>query len=538
MRNIEIEKLREENQLLSQELKQHLFELSILYDISNNISYTLNYDDFFQFVIGSLYKIIDYDICTSLIVLEEERKTKMLIRIAHPVSRQTVKDTKRKVIDALSTLRKNPILEEEITEDIQGEIFDDSRQLETIKASLDVPLFTANGAVGILNVSSVRDVSYSDGEIKLFYTLASQAQIAIDRLQAVLSAEKSKMRMMVEGMSEGVVMFDERDRLVILNAAAKYMLNCEEKEWNVDLLLDFFKNFGLISSLDEIKKETKRIWVKEIYMASPYPHIVRAEASCIQDEAEKSLGTVMVFRDVTKEREIDQMKNDFISLVSHELRTPLTAMKAAVSNLLVGIGGGLSFTQNDCILLIKRNVDRLSRLIADLLDVSRIEAGRIELNKRILDITLLIKEAVLLFQEITAGKNLRLTTHFTPGVESIEADADKITQVITNLVGNAVKFTPSGGEITVKVFKFGEFIQVDVIDTGLGIPKQDLNKVFEKFYQVTSLGSQETAKGTGLGLTISRGIVEKHGGKIWVESELGKGSKFSFTLPVKGQTEI
>lgn len=515
----EIEKLSAENRRLSQELKQRLFELSILYDISNSISYTLDYDDFLQLVMDSLHRIIDYDLCTSLIVLAEEKKTKMVMRIAHPIKRMIVEETKAKVVRALNTLRGEPLLEEEMVLDLKGQILEDKEapQIQKIRSSFDVPLFARDKAIGLLNVASTRDVTYSDDEIKLLYTLASQASAAIERLQAILAVEKSKMKVMVEGMSEGAVMFDEQDRIVIMNTVAKEMLG---------------ENIDLIGPLEEIKKYHSQPRILEINLEKPFPRIIHSEATCISDETGRSQGIVVLLRDVTREREIDEMKSDFVSVVSHELRTPLAAMKGATDNLLDGIAGKLNSPQQECLLITQRNINRLSRLISDLLDISRIEAGRIQLNKQPVDLVGLIKEVLNIFQETAKENDLKLTTHFDSELPKVWADPDKITQVVTNLLGNALKFTPAGGQITIRAASSPDFIQVDVMDTGLGISRQDLEKIFDKFYQVIRSDTPGRTKGTGLGLPISKGIIEKHGGKIWVESELGKGSKFSFTLPI------
>jgi signal transduction histidine kinase len=528
----EIELLREEKEKLSLELKQRLFELAVLYDISNSISYTLDFDIIVGFIMDSLHKILDYDLCLSLIVLEQGKKAKMSIRIWHKVNRSVVEDAKERAIEALAGFRGTALTEDEIIVELKGEIAEEAPASEKIKSSFDVPLFVRDRAVGILNVASIRDISYSDDEIKLFYTIASQAQAAIERLQALLVAEKSKMQAMVEGMSEGVVMFDERDQLVILNATAKDMLGYHQKELNVDYLIKFFQDLGLVSSLEEIKKSEKFPWVRDLCLDKPVVHVIHVEASCLWDQAGKPLGMVIILMDVTREREIGQMKDDFISLVSHELRTPLAAIKGSTDILLDGIMGELNLRQTDCLVIAKRNIDRLSRLINDLLDFSRIEAGKAQLSKQRMDIANLIKDTVSLLEESAKAKDLRLTASFGPDLPEIEVDADKIIQVITNLVGNAIKFTPAGGQITVEVTRVKDVLQIDVVDTGLGVPHQDLVKIFEKFYQVIRLDNSQKTKGTGLGLPICKGIVEKHGGKIWVDSELGKGSKFSFSLPI------
>lgn len=515
----EMERAAQENKRLSQELNKRTFELSILYDIANSISYTLNYDDFLQLVMDSLHKIIDYDICGSLLVVDEGSRARAFTRIVHPVCREIAEDFKNRMISALSGFRNRPIVAAEVSAEIKGE-FGKSADTSAcrILSSFDVPLFVHDDAVGIFSVASTRNISYSDDEIKLLYTLASQAQATIERLQAVLSVEKSKMRIMVEGMSEGVAMFDERDNLVIQNTACREMLG---------------DNFSLVGPLDRIKAGKSAPFSRDIQIEGPFPRIIHSQAKCIEDDMGRFLGIVILLRDVSREREIERMKSDFVSVVSHELRTPLVAMKGAVDNLLDGIGGGeLNPVQKDCLLLSKRNIDRLNRLISDLLDVSRIEAGKIQFNKQPQDITRLINDTLGLFQAGAKEKNIRL--YFLPqgNLPLINIDPDKISQVFTNLVGNAMKFTPAAGEIRVEAYCQGDFLRVDVIDTGLGIPQQDIEKVFDKFYQVNRAGNPATAKGTGLGLPISKGIVEKHGGKIWAESQLGKGSKFSFTLPL------
>ncbi len=530
----EIDKLNEEVKRLSQELKQKNFELSLLYDISNSISYTLNYDEFLRLIMDSINKIIDYDLCTSFIVSEDEKKGKMVMHIVRPVSRAVVEEVKNRVFDEMNGLRGGNVLMEDVLIDIKGEAnIKENGALDSagIKSYFDVPFFSRDKAVGVLNVASTKDVSYSDDEIKLFYTIASQASASIERLQAVLSAEQNKMSAMVEGMAEGVIMFDEKGKLIIFNSAARYMLDYVKDYADANSLINFFREIGFINSLEGICHDQKAIWVKELNLEKPYPHIVHVGSSCLKDDQGKQLGLVLVLRDVTKEREVDRMKDDFVSMVSHELRTPLAAIKGATDNLLEGIAGELNQIGKDSLLISKRNIDRLGRLISDLLDISRIEAGKIQLNKQMVDIKVIALDVVALFKTMTAQKNIKLDVKFADNIPEIEIDSDKIIQVITNLLGNAVKFTPKGGNIDLEVILKDNFIQIDVSDSGIGIPQQDLNRVFDKFYQVTRADAKDRPKGTGLGLPISKGIVEKHGGKIWAESEIGKGSKFIFTLP-------
>ena len=182
----EVEALKEENSRLSRELKQRSFELSVLYEITGSISYTLNYDDFLRIIVQSIHKLINYDICTSLIVRPGEKESRMVIYAAYPLSRGMVESVKKKAIAALNSLRDEQILEEDVSLDIKGEVMGNVSGLEPrMRSSFDVPFFVHDKAVGILNVASAKDISYSDDEIKLLYAIASQASGAAERLQAV-----------------------------------------------------------------------------------------------------------------------------------------------------------------------------------------------------------------------------------------------------------------------------------------------------------------------------------------------------------------
>lgn len=264
-----------------------------------------------------------------------------------------------------------------------------------------------------------------------------------------------------------------------------------------------------------------------------------------------------------KLQEFDQLKSDFVSNVSHELRTPLTAIRMSVDNLLDGVVGEISPTLQRYLAKVQNNTNRLVRLISDLLDLSRIEAGRIELHRTNLDLADVIQDVVESLRPMAAAKGQELSLAPIPTTFTVFADRDKLQQVLINLAGNAVKFTPSGGSIrisahaptsddgaTVRRFDGTEapgvpngrpaeppdlrrFVEVSVEDTGEGIPPDELNAIFEKFHQVRH-ENRHKAQGTGLGLSIAKSLIELHGGQIRVESQPGKGSRFIFTLPIGG----
>src|SRR4030042_67810 len=237
-------------------------------------------------------------------------------------------------------------------------------------------------------------------------------------------------------------------------------------------------------------------------------------------------------------RRIDCMKSEFVSIASHELRTPLAAIKNAVQLVLKGPAGKINENKRRFLSMAERNINRLTNILNDLLNLSRIESGRIELNFENTRLKGLIELTASSLRPHADAKSIRIDVEVSEQLPTVYGDQDKIEQILTNLIGNAIKFTPEGGQIliTAEPSKGGgesqrDMIAVSVKDTGIGIPPEHLDPIFEKFHQVEG-SLQRSVSGTGLGLSITKGLVEAHQGKIYVESEVGKGSAFTFTLPI------
>ncbi len=226
-------------------------------------------------------------------------------------------------------------------------------------------------------------------------------------------------------------------------------------------------------------------------------------------------------------KELDKLKSDFVSMVSHELKTPLAAMRTSAQVLEVADIN--TETKGEMLDIILRNMDRQTNLVNDLLDPSRIESGRMELKFEKLSLDSIIADSVESVRQTAFEKGIALDVELPEDLSSVKADREKLTPVIINLLNNAIKFTSRSGEISIKARELNGQVEVRVSDTGIGIPPEDLDRVFDKFYQVDSTLTRE-AGGTGLGLAICKGIIEAHNGHVWAESELGKGSTFIFTL--------
>ncbi len=226
-------------------------------------------------------------------------------------------------------------------------------------------------------------------------------------------------------------------------------------------------------------------------------------------------------------KELDKLKSDFVSMVSHELKTPLAAMRTSAQ--VLNMGGAGEETKQEMMDIILRNIDRQTNLVNDLLDLSRIESGRMELKIGSVSLDSVIADSIESVKQAVSEKGIKLNVEIPEGISLVKGDREKLTQVVINLLNNAIKFTPRSGEISIKARELNGQVEVKVSDTGIGIPPEDLDKVFDKFYQVDSTLTRE-AGGTGLGLAICKGIIEAHNGHIWAESELGRGSTFIFRL--------
>ncbi|MFH1640590.1 MAG: response regulator [Candidatus Omnitrophota bacterium] len=272
--------------------------------------------------------------------------------------------------------------------------------------------------------------------------------------------------------------------------------------------------------------------VKDSSYEDNLPIVIRRAIDIYNAKKEKERLEKELINSNERLKEMYAIKSDFTSMVSHELRTPLTAIKEGISVVLEGLAGPINAQQREFLDIAKNNVDRLHRLINDVLDFSKLESKRLVFKMQKNDINKIVNEAAGVQRPIAEAKCLYLKTELCLKIPKIEFDADRINQVLSNLINNAIKFTVTGG-IIVSASKDDkeETVIVCVKDTGEGIRKEDMPKLFQKFQQLTR-GNQDNA-GTGLGLAICKEIVEQHGGKIWVESEYGKGCEFKLTLPLE-----
>ncbi len=346
-----------------------------------------------------------------------------------------------------------------------------------------------------------------------------------------LEKEKNTFQATIFSISDGILVIDSKGNIVIVNPASERLLGIKRSQVMGRHVLECLEDVRILDLITRKLESGHEYYSKELIVTdreSGTERVLNGRISSVLTQVGKGLGTVIVLRDITKEKEVDRMKTDFVSNVSHELRTPLASIKGFVSTLL---GTEVSEDeQKEFLTIINQESDRLNQLIEDLLDLSRIESGRVRLNFEPVNISEKIEKLKIEVFEKIKKKGLFLETEALDSLPMVKADKNALLQILVNLVGNAIKFTEKGS-ILVKAepWNSGKYIRISVQDTGTGIEGKHLEKIFEKFYRVESVA--HTIPGTGLGLAIVKDLVEKHKGKVWIESKLGKGSTFYFTIP-------
>ncbi len=370
-------------------------------------------------------------------------------------------------------------------------------------------------------------------------------------LEQKVEQRTSEIKAIIDNMVDGLVVVDGEDRITQFNPALAGMIGVSSKAIAAsEKYNDIFKYQEITNIITSTRENPKQVFTAEFALPdrrtgkAVATSIFRENHGVVTELTTNYLGTVILIRDITAEKEVDRMKTDFISTVSHELRTPLTSVLGFAKLIQKKLDETIfPLIQTDdkkvkrSVRQVAENIEiivsegiRLTKLINEVLDVAKIEAGKMQWNMDKLAITEVIDRAFSATSALFEQKGLIPIREIDADLPNIKGDKDRLIQVVINLISNAVKFTEQGS-ITCRVKHTDQTITVSVVDQGVGISESDQPKVFEKFKQV---GDTLTDKpqGTGLGLPISREIIEHHGGRIWVESEIGKGSTFSFTLPI------
>ena len=392
--------------------------------------------------------------------------------------------------------------------------------------------------IGVLHAFNKRHgEDFNDEDVRLLERMARNVGSIIANLQLYREVveEREELLQTFESLTAGLILISPEGRISQMNASARAIFGVGNealgKQYADVLHNQTFKDLYQSAMAGE---DTPHVEIT--VQIAGVDRVYQCQAAQVKGEDGKNLGAVAILNDITEIKNIDRMKSSFVAMASHELRTPLTAIKGFVSTLLMDDG----FTDDErreFYMIIDQECDRLTRLINDLLNTARIEAKEsLKPNYTHVDLKALLEKVLLIQKQSTSRHELKLDIRGE--IPKIVADEDKLDQVLTNLLNNAIKYSPNGGTITLHAIREDGHVLIGVEDQGLGIPKDQLNKVFDKFHRVNNEDNRKIY-GTGLGLFLVKHLVESvHLGKIWVESEPGKGSTFLFRIPTELDIEM
>ena len=426
------------------------------------------------------------------------------------------------------------------------------------RSAIGAPIIMGEQLLGVLLLYYPEVGKFSKEQLDLIQAAANQMAVAIknaelyhltleqkEELSSLLRdqrVETSRSRSILEAIADGVLVTDQHGEITLFNHSAERMLEMKRAEV-IGRSVEHF--LGLSGGIALAWMNTINSWMQDPGSFNPMNtfseqvsldngNVLSVNLAPVMNNNE-FYGTVSVFRDITHLIEVDRLKSEFVATVSHELRTPMTSIKGYVDILLMGVAGDLSEQQLRFLSVVQQNTERLTILVNDLLDLSRIEAGQVSLTMGSIDLSELIDEVMEEIDRLTVAENksMQFDLDLPPDLPRISGDAERIRQILINLLGNSCHYTPSNGKVSLSVRHVGDEIQIDIKDNGVGIPPKEQERIFDRFYRGENHMVIATA-GTGLGLSIVAKLINMHHGRIWVQSSgiEGEGSTFSFTLPI------
>lgn len=514
--------------------------ISVFYDIAKDMTSTFDEKEIIGIALNLMKKVIEYE-SVSFLKYSEAKEMYIFERVINY-------DNKTKKI--LNKIIKDGLIEWAAR---SGRPFVTIEEDEEIKTSVIVPLMSKDVLKGAIVIHTKKDDSYFDiNRIKILGIISNQLTISfenlglykdLERRSEKLKALKNYMDNVVRNLTNGIIVIDIKERVRVFNRKIQELLNIDNK----DILGKEFEKCKFNKEFAEfIKKLQLRTYNGEKIIDEEFEYKLNEElfmplgisATRLVNEESVS-GIIFVIRDRRESKEleqlkrVDKLKDEFLSMVSHELRTPLTSIKAYTETLTYMVGEGDTESELEFLNIITEESERLTRLINDVLDLSKIEAGKMNFFMEEENIVEIVKKSIKNMKGFAESKSITIKENISEESISVYIDKDRTMQVLANLINNAVKFTPENGNIEVGVDRKDEkFAIVSVKDNGIGIKPEEHKNIFEKFKQSEDI-MVRTVGGTGLGLSISKNIVEHFGGKIWVESEYGNGAKFLFTIPLK-----
>ncbi|MBP2019470.1 two-component system sensor histidine kinase VicK [Symbiobacterium terraclitae] len=373
---------------------------------------------------------------------------------------------------------------------------------------------------------------HSDDEIGKLGEMFNRMSRRLKETMSEIQDEKSQAEAILTHMADGLMALNGSGRIIRLNPAAERMFQVQEAQAIGCRPEELAEGSGLEEALLEAWGHSSAL-SRQVRLTD---RVLQAYITPLKGESQQTAGTVIVFHDITELEKVEAMRREFVANVSHELKTPLTTVKSYVETLLDGAAEDPE-VRTRFLRVVDAETERMARLVRDLLRLTHMDEGTSRWTLRPHDLGALVAEVTARLRVQAEQKQLTVECEVAPGTPEAVCDYDKIQQVVVNLLANAIEFTPNGGQIRITVEPAPGEVRVTIRDTGIGIPPEDLPRIFERFYRVDKARSR-TMGGTGLGLSIAKQIVELSGGRIGIESEVGRGTAVTFTLPAVAAAEV
>lgn len=535
-------KLVKKSRISDGELAQKAYEADVLREVSAQIGYSLDATKIIEIVSSSLEKLLPYSVVSYLVEPSAPgEKIKFWCKVKEPVGPTYVRDIRLKMISALSEMTQKMVIESDVAEGVSGGALDKASQIK-VESFFNLPIIVSGKLVALINISSVKPNIYNENNTDVLYKMAQQVSSAVTNLHNLLKNEKGRLEQAVESLSDGIIMVDKNFQLMLTNNKVSELLGLPENPNLLDILNKLQGHLDLRTMCDTALKNDKPLEHKDIEIGEKTLQVLVTKV--LDHTTHEAMGLVIAFYDETDTKSLERLRSEFIAIMVHELRAPLTTIKSTVD--YISEEGIKAFKQEELehhMQVIRSTSQSMLELVSDLLDVAKLEAGKFDVICEPSDIVSFVKSEIDSFKSLAEEKNLKLLATFDENLPKANIDRIRLSQVLNNLLANAIKFTDSGS-VTVKVSKelvnnHAVDILVCVADTGIGIDKVGTEKLFSKFGQLPDGRGHAGLKSSGLGLFITRGIVEAMGGRIWVESAgPGLGSTFCFTVPLAKEDQI
>ncbi len=525
-----------DNMRLYESTQRRLHDLSLLYQTSATISSTLDEGALLDLAVQACARVFAVD-QVQLLTLDGPW-ARLAAGHQSPLP-EAVRDGRFSVqgnalVDWMVANKRPVVIREARTDPLLEQTRAVLAWPDAVSSVLAVPLVAKGEVLGIILLRVLGERDFAAEEVGLALTVGNQVASVVQnaRLYRQMGEEKRKFELAALNMGEGLIIIDSEDRVLFANPQAHRLL-----AWEIDEGLDTPPPSYLPASLRPLlarrEEAGEGILAGEVQIAGGRPTDVSVSLSPVRDEQGVPQWWVVVVHDISRLKELDRLKSEFISTVSHELRTPLASIIGFAELLLTRDPGPLTEEQGEFLDIVYRSAETLLDLVNDLLDVSHIESGRFQLQLRPVDLAELAQSAWSGLQPLAEAKGLQARLHLPQSPPLIVGDPHRLAQVINNLLSNAIKFTLEGGQVDVSVAEVEESVQFTVSDTGIGIPTRDMDRLFSRFYR-SAESINRAISGTGLGLYIAKSIVESHGGSIGINSQEGQGTTIWFRLPLSG----